>query len=303
MSAADLRGFAHVVNDSALPTIHIISDSLGSTATAVARAAAGQFGVVEPYIEVLPKARNFDEIATYLTKHQQEHIERGLSGSLLVFFTLVDSALRARVRDFCYERGMHPVDIMSSPIHAIQSATGLRPLNDPGLLRMTDEHYFKRIAAMEFTVEHDDGRNPQDLPEADIVLLGVSRSSKTPISIYMGMEGYKVANVPLALGTEPPREIFDCDPSRVFGLMTSPDVLVGIRQRRLGGSGKQALAVASSYADPEMVYRDLEEARALMRKIGCIVINTSNKAVEETAQEILRYYELAHPVQKSAIEG
>ena len=155
---------------------------------------------------------------------------------------------------------------------------------------------------MEFTVEHDDGRNPQDLPDADIVLLGVSRSSKTPISIYMGMEGYKVANVPLALGTEPPKEIYDCDPSRIFGLMTTPDVLVGIRQRRLGGSGRIASMVAASYAEPEMVYQDLEEARALIRKLGCIVIRTDNKAVEETAQEILRYFELAHPLQKSAIE-
>lgn len=303
MSSVDMRGFAHVENDSPLPTIHIISDSLGATAHAVARAAAGQFGIVEPYIEVLPKARDFDEIASYLTGHQQEHVDAGLSGNLLVFFTLVDSTLRARVRDFCYERGMHPVDIMSAPIHAIQSVTGLKPLNDPGLLRTTDEHYFRRIAAMEFTVEHDDGRNPQDLTEADIVLLGVSRSSKTPISIYMGMEGYKVANVPLALGTEPPHEIYECDPSRIFGLMTTPEILVGIRQRRLGGSGRQAAAVAASYAEPEMVYQDLEEARALMRRLGCIVINTSNKAVEETAQEILRYYELAHPAQKSAIEG
>lgn len=303
MSAVDIRNFTHVDNDSDLPTIHIISDSLGATAHAVARAAAGQFGIVEPYIEVLPKARDFDEIAGFLTSHQAQHLEKGLSDDLLVFFTLVDSQLRARVRDFCYEKGMHPVDIMSAPIHAIQSVTGFTPKSDPGLLRMTDEHYFRRIAAMEFTVEHDDGRNPQDLPEADIVLLGVSRSSKTPISIYMGMEGYKVANVPLALGTEPPREIYDCDPSRIFGLMTTPDILVGIRQRRLGGSGRLASAVAASYAEPEMVYQDLEEARALMRRLGCIVVRTDNKAVEETAQEILRYYELAHPPQKSVIEG
>lgn len=197
---------------------------------------------------------------------------------------------------------MHAVDLMGGPIDALTKASGFEPSRDPGLMRTVDEHYFRRIAAMEFTVEHDDGRNPQDLPDADIVLLGVSRSSKTPISIYMGMEGYKVANVPLALGTEPPKEIYDCDPSRIFGLMTTPDVLVGIRQRRLGGSGRIASMVAASYAEPEMVYRDLEEARALMRKLGCIVIRTDNKAVEETAQEILRYFELAHPLQKSAIE-
>ena len=296
------KGFIGVDNDSPLPTIHIISDSLGATAHAIARAAAGQFGYPDPYIETLPKARNFDDIVRFLAAHQQYHREAGVSDRLVVFFTLVDGDLRRRLREYAAEHGIIAVDLMSAPLHALADASGLQPSRDPGLLRTTDEHYFRRIAAMEFTVEHDDGRNSQDLPDADIVLLGVSRSSKTPISIYMGMEGYKVANVPLALGTEPPKEIYECDPSRVFGLMTTPDVLVGIRQRRLGNSGRGAYAVAASYAEPEMVYQDLEEARALMRKLGCIVIRTDNKAVEETAQEILRYYEMAHP-QKSAIEG
>lgn len=297
------RGFDRVLNDTPIPTIHIVSDSLGATAHTVARAAAGQFGFPDPYIETMPKVRSFEQIAEYLTKHQQVHRDAGKPDDLVVFFTLVDGDLRAKVQAFCDEHGMHGVDLMGGPLDALSAASGLEPSRDPGMLRATDEHYFRRIAAMEFTVEHDDGRNPQDLPKADIVLLGVSRSSKTPISIYMGMEGYKVANVPLALGTEPPAEIFDCDPSRIFGLMTTPDVLVSIRQRRLGGSGRIASMVASSYAEPEMVYQDLEQARALMRKLGCIVIRTDNRAVEETAQEILRYYELAHPNQRNVIEG
>ena len=291
-----------VHNDSPLPTIYIVSDSLGATAHVLARAAAGQFGVAEPYIEVLPKARDFEEISNFLEIHQAMYREAGLRDDIVVFFTLVDSDLRHKLRDYCKEKGIHFVDIMSTPIHALADASGLQPSNNPGLLRTTDKHYFRRIAAMEFTVEHDDGRNPQDLTEADIVLLGVSRSSKTPISIYMGMEGYKVANVPLALGVEPPKEIYECDSSRIFGLMTTPDILVGIRTRRLGGSGRGAASVAASYAEPEMVYQDLEEARALMRKLGCIVVRTDNKAVEETAQEILRYYELAHPFQKTIVE-
>ena len=124
-----------------------------------------------------------------------------------------------------------------------------------------------------------------------MVLLGVSRSSKTPLSIYLSQQGYKVANVPLDLHTDPPRQVHDVDRTRLFGLMTTPEVLVGIRQRRLGN----ASVVAASYADPEYVYQDLEQARALMRKLGCIVVHTENRAVEETAQEILRYYERAHP--------
>ena len=149
---------------------------------------------------------------------------------------------------------------------------------------MADQYYFKRIEAIEFTIAHDDGRNPQELSQADIVLLGVSRSSKTPTSIYLAQQGYKVSNIPLDPTTEPPRELLDVERTRLFGLMTTAEVLIGIRQRRLGN----ASVVASSYADPE-------KARALMRKLGCIVIHTENRAVEETAQEILRYYERAHP--------
>ena len=144
---------------------------------------------------------------------------------------------------------------------------------------------------MEFTIEHDDGRNPQDLTKADIVLLGVSRCGKTPISIYLSQEGYRVSNVPLDLQSTPPRQLYDVDPSRLFGLMTTSDVLVDIRRKRLG----RALSVASSYAEPEQVVADLDEARALMRRLGCIVIHTEHRAVEETAQEILRFYEMRHP--------
>ena len=118
-----------------------------------------------------------------------------------------------------------------------------------------------------------------------------SRSSKTPTSIYLAQQGYKVSNIPLDPSTEPPKEVYEVDRTRLFGLMTTADVLVGIRQRRLGN----AAVAASQYADPEYVYEDLERARALMRKLGAIVIHTENRAVEETAQEILRYYERAHP--------
>ena len=297
------RGFVPVDNDSPLPTIHIISDSLGSTAQALARAAAGQFGINKPFIEKLSKVRSFDEVEEFLTQHQQEHRNAGLSDKLVVFYTFVDKEMRAQMRAFCNRIGVYAVDLMEEPMSVLEEASGLTPSTDPGMMRAVDENYFSRIEAMEFTVDHDDGRNTRDLPKADIVLLGVSRSSKTPISIYLGMEGYKVANVPLALGVEPPKEVFDCDPSRIFGLMTTPDVLVGIRQRRLSGSGKGASMVAARYAEPEMVYQDLEEARALMRKLGCIVIRTDNRAVEETAQEILRYFEQAHPRQSGQYEA
>lgn len=279
-------------NTTPLPTIHVISDSVGLTAQAVARAAAAQFEVTNPAIEVLPKVRTFAEIKDFIDEHSVFHRERSGDGRILVFYTLADGTLASELAAYAASRDdIVAVDLMTEATRAIAHMTGLRPSTKPGGLHVADQYYFRRIEAIEFTIAHDDGRNPQELDQADIVLLGVSRSSKTPTSIYLAQQGYKVANIPLDPSTEPPAQLFGVDRTRLFGLMTTAEVLVGIRQRRLG----RASAVASLYADPEYVYQDLDEARALMRKLGTIVIHTENRAVEETAQEILRYYERAHP--------
>ncbi len=279
-------------NSTSLPTIHVISDSVGLTAQAVARAAAAHYGVTNPAIEVLPKVRSFEEVRTFLEEHSEYHLRRLGDDRILVFYTLVDRDLSRQITEYIAAHDhIVAVDLMTDAISAISRMTDLKPSSKPGGLHVADQYYFRRIEAIEFTIAHDDGRNPQELHQADIVLLGVSRSSKTPTSIYLSQQGYKVANIPLDPSTEPPAQLATVDRSRLFGLMTTPDVLIGIRQRRLG----RAVGVASSYADPEYVYQDLEKARALMRKLGCIVVHTENRAVEETAQEILRYYERAHP--------
>ncbi|MCI8468333.1 MAG: kinase/pyrophosphorylase [Eggerthellaceae bacterium] len=275
-----------------VPTIHIISDSVGVTAQAVARAAAAQFGVNDPKIEVLPKVQNFQQIRSFLDEHTAYHVHTLGDDRLLVFFTLVDRAMCQETAAYIAEHdNIVGVDIMTGAIDAIADLSGMAPTSRAGSLRDADEGYFRRIAAIEFTIEHDDGRNPEGLTEADIVLLGVSRSSKTPLSIYLSQQGFKVANVPLDPSTEPPSQIYEVYRTRLFGLMTTADVRTDIRQRRLGN----AAVVASRYADPEYIYEDLEKARALMRKLGCIVIHTEKRAVEETAQEILRYYVRSHP--------
>lgn len=281
-------------NTTSLPTIHVISDSVGLTAQAMARAASAQFGVTNPCIEVLPNVRTFDEVKTFLIEHGRLHERSTGSNRMLVFYTLVDGDLRRKLTEYMATcDNIVAVDLMTNAINAIAELSGKVPSKKPGGLHVADQHYFRRIEAIEFTIAHDDGRNPQEMDEADIVLLGVSRSSKTPTSIYLAQQGYKVSNIPLDPSTEPPREVFEVDRTRLFGLMTTPDVLVGIRQRRLGN----ASVVAAKYADPEYVYQDLDKARALMRQLGCIVVHTENRAVEETAQEILRYYERMHPSQ------
>ena len=282
-----------------IPTIHVISDSIGDTACAVARAASAQFGVTNPKIETLGKVKSYEEVRSFLESHSRHHIEKLGDEKMLVFYTLVNTEIREKVSQYVDQHDtILAVDLMTDAVNAISSVSGMQPTFQPGSLRTTDVNYFHRIEAIEFTIAHDDGRNPQELTQADIVLLGVSRSSKTPTSIYLAQQGYKVANIPLDPSTEPPAELFNVDRTRLFGLMTTPDVLIDIRQRRLG----RAQMVAARYADPEYVYDDLEKSRALMRKLGCIIVHTEKRAVEETAQEILRYYERSHPTSTDIIQ-
>lgn len=275
-----------------LPTIHVVSDSIGATAQTIARAAAACFDCDDPAIEILPRVTSCEHMVEALDEHIAYHRKKGLAPFVL-FYTLVNPSMRARIETYMQDHNdiVIGVDLLSDALDALALATGREPLPEPGRLHTVNEHYFHRIEAMEFTISHDDGRNPQDLTEADIVLIGVSRSSKTPLSIYLSQLGYKVANVPLDPQTKPPHELYDVDPQRMFGLIISPEILADIRKRRLGNASN----VAASYADLECVYQDLEKARAFMRKLGCIVIRTDNRAIEETAQEILRYYKNAHP--------
>lgn len=269
-----------------VPTIHVISDSLGDTAADVALAAAAQFDSGIVHIERLPKAASIEQIRAFLDAHTE-----GDPSKVLVFHTIANRELRQALHDELLSRGIHGLDILGPALDAIQLLTGETPHGQAGVIRRTDERYFRRIEAMEFFVSHDDGRNPEDLAKADIVLVGVSRTSKTPLSMYLSFHGYKVANIPLAKGTEPPSELFDVEPFRVFGLMSTPDVLSTIRNQRLGSL--EAREVAGSYSDPGCIADELDDARALMRRLGCIVIHTNGRAVEETAQIILGYFDRA----------
>lgn len=274
------------------PTVHVVSDSVGATAQTVVRAVSASFGVYDPAIEILPRVSSCEEMLADVESHLELH-KADSRVPFVLFYTLVSSKMRACMRAFADENAddIIAVDLMGDALGALSRATGRDPIDAPGAIHSVNEYYFRRIDAMEFTISHDDGRNPQDLTEADIVLIGVSRTSKTPLSIYLSQLGYRVANVPLDPQSEPPKEIYDVDPTRLFGLIISADILADIRKRRLGSASN----VAASYADLECVYQDLENARALMRKLGCIVIRTDNRAIEETSQEILRYYESAHP--------
>jgi len=261
-------------------SIHVVSDSLGETGEMVARAAAGQFESDAFRIERLPKIRTPEQLRREVKSHCGEYC--------IFFYTLVDQALCEEMERLCTE-GINGVDLLGPSVSLLEAVTGYAPTGEAGAIRRTDEDYFDRIEAMEFSVKHDDGRNPEGLIDADVVLIGVSRTSKTPLSMYLAFKGIRVANIPLAPGSSPPPELFEVDPRKVFGLVTDAELLLEIRKERMRELGMWV----PRYAEREAIESELDEARALMRRIGCLVVHTDNRAVEEAAQEILRHINAA----------
>jgi regulator of PEP synthase PpsR (kinase-PPPase family) len=264
-------------------TVHVLSDALGETGEMVARAAAAQFYAGDFRIERLEKITSPEQLRRTVEKHCGE--------DCLFLYTLVDAPLRLEMERLA-ETGVKVVDVLGPTVTVLSEAVGHRPAGEAGAMHRTDAEYFERVEATEFAVMHDDGRHPEDLGAADMVLIGVSRTSKTPLSMYLAFKGYRVANIPLAPGVDPPSQLFEVDPRRIFGLVTDSKVLVDIRCERMREIGM----LVPRYAEREDVERELEEARALMRRLGCIIIRTDNRAVEESAQEILRYLEASPEV-------
>ena len=176
-----------------IPTIHVISDSVGVTAQAVARAAAAQFGENNPKIEVMSKAKRFADIKAFIDMHKAVRLERSGDGRLLIFFTLVDRKLRNQLIEYAQEdEELVLVDLMTDAVEAISNLSGRCPAGLPGSLHAIDSHYFQRVEALEFTIAHDDGRNPQELTRADIVLLGrvaLVEDAGVDLPVAAGLQG------------------------------------------------------------------------------------------------------------------
>lgn len=176
------------------------------------------------------------------------------------------------------------IDLLGPMMELIERSVDERPLEQPGLVHQLDDYYFKKIEAIEFAVKYDDGRDPRGLLLADVVLLGVSRTSKTPLSQYLAHKRLKVANVPLVPEVEPPKELELVDPKKCFGLVISPEKLNNIRKERLIALGLTEDAV---YAQHSRIEQEIEHFYKVVNKVGCTVIDVTNKAVEETANKII----------------
>ena len=260
-------------------TIHLLSDSIGEIAEQVARAAASQFAPGLFAIERLPRVTNAAQLNDLVSRH--------CGRACIFFYTFADEGLRAEMRRVSGSVNANSLDILGPAVEVLSRAAVLEPSGVAGSFRKIDAAYYARFDAIDFAMKHDDGQHPEDLPHADIVLFGISRTGKTPLSVYLAFKGYKTANVPLVPGSEPPQELFLVDRSRRFGLTTDPLVLARVRRERMHELG----TVVRGYADMRSIEIELDASRALMRQLGCIMIRTDNRAIEESAAEILRYLE------------
>lgn len=257
--------------------IYVISDSVGETAQQVTKAALSQFNK-----EYDCEIRRFPYVAE--EKFLIEILESGKNEGAIIVYTLVSENLLNIAKDFCSKEELSHVDLMTPLINQISKKVGTKPRREPGIIRKLDESYFKRVEAIEFAVKYDDGKDPRGILKSDIVLLGISRTSKTPLSMYLANKNIKVANVPLVPEIPIPKEVFEIDPKKIIGLINTPEKLNSIRKERLKSLG---LSSNASYANLERILQELDYSEKIMKKTGCPVIDVSNKAIEETAGIIL----------------
>ncbi|UWG96840.1 kinase/pyrophosphorylase [Dehalobacter sp. DCM] len=260
-----------------IPVIYVISDAIGETAEFVSRAAAAQFNGIKTKIRRVPYVQ--DET------HIDEILEEAVEEQAILVYTLVLTNLRNYIEKRAKEKNLTTIDILSPLISALGHKTGLQPKNIPNITHRLDEQYFRKVEAVEFAVKYDDGKDPRGMLFADVVLIGVSRTSKTPLSMYLAHRGIKTANIPLVPEVSPPRELYQVQKNKVFGLIISPDKLNQIRSERLKTLG---LGPSADYANLDRIMEELDYAKQIMKKIGCTIIDTTNKAVEETASLILQ---------------
>ncbi|MED4239045.1 pyruvate, water dikinase regulatory protein [Priestia megaterium] len=258
------------------PCLYVISDSVGETAELVVKAASSQFNMTDFVIKRVPYV---EDIATL-----SEVVSVAKLNNAIIGFTLVKPEMREFLIQEASKNGVEVFDIIGPLIDKIQSSYQLSPRYEPGMARKLDEDYFKKVEAIEFAVKYDDGRDPRGILRADIVLIGVSRTSKTPLSQFLAHKRLKVANVPIVPEVDPPEELFHVSPEKCIGLTISPEKLNDIRKERLKSLGLNDKAI---YANIGRIKEELEFFQGIVDKIGCEVVDVSNRAVEETAGIIL----------------
>jgi regulator of PEP synthase PpsR (kinase-PPPase family) len=254
--------------------LHVVSDATGETAARLVQALEAQFPEQE-FVEIRhPRVESEEDLHLAVTRMKGR--------PAVVVYTLVEPELRDVMRTLCRRAKLHYCDLLGQPIDAVARVSGMAARMTPGSRPPLNSAYFKRMEAIEFAVRFDDGVG-RGLHDADLVLVGVSRTSKTPLSIYLGYLGYKAANVPLVKGIEPPEELFTIDQSKVVGLTIDAHRLSEIRGERI-----RWMRGDRKYAELEEIYDELEYAQRIHRRLGCPVIEVSELSIEEISHRIIR---------------
>jgi regulator of PEP synthase PpsR (kinase-PPPase family) len=260
----------------ALPPIYLVSGGTGASGEQLVHTVLAQFPERPVPVIIVPRVRHEEQVADVVAKAAS-------TGGTIVQ-TLVDAQLSLALTQLARQRGVVCIDLMGDLLSRLSKVMGQDPIGRPGLYRQLHHAYFERVEAIEFAMAHDDGKNPDGWSQAEIVLAGVSRVGKTPLSMYLSVLGWKVANVPLVKDVSPPAELFKLDQRRVIGLDIEPGQLVihrQQRQRRLGAPGP------SAYTDPASIYEELEAARRLFQQGRFTVVDITDKPIETSAEEII----------------
>ncbi len=255
--------------------IYVLSDSLGNTGEKVAKACLAQFDYSDWEI------RKYARISEDILEDVLDECKRENS---IIIYSVVTKEMSEKIKGFAERNNIASFDIIGGIIDEIEERLKMKPIREAGIIRRMDEEYFKRVEAMEFAVRYDDGKDPRGLKKADVVLIGISRTSKTPLSMYLANRNIKVVNVPLVPEAMPPKELKEISSSRIIGLINSPEKLNQIREERLQSLG---MGKGASYSSMTRILEELDYAERIMKKIGCPIIDVSNKAIEETADIII----------------
>lgn len=262
--------------------IIVICDKIGQTASNIAQRTMEQFPELTYQIKTYSFIDQREKIDSLIPKMIQLKGE----DACLVFHAISDEEQALYLSKILAGYQIPNHDILRPAIQKISEITGTRPTNQPNSDHQLNEQYFNRIRALEYAVIHDDGQNPSGYSKADILILGVSRTSKTPLSIYLANQGFKVANLPIMPEAEIPKELWQIDRQRIFGLTNDLKILMDIRKDRLISYGMDE---NSHYSDEKRIQRELQFADDLYQRIGCEVINVANRSIEETASLIINH--------------
>jgi [pyruvate, water dikinase]-phosphate phosphotransferase / [pyruvate, water dikinase] kinase len=265
------------MSESRTLTIVIVSGGAGASAEQVVHTVLAQFPNQTVQVLTMVNLRQMDQV--------DQAVARAANSGAILVHTLVDPGLRSHLVQRASQMAVPAVDLMGALIEQLQQALGVEPLGQPGLYRRLNQDYYTRVAAIDFTMAHDDGKNPQTWREADLTLVGVSRCGKTPLSMYLAVLGWKVANVPIVPGLELAGELFHLPRDRVIGLTIEPGQLLAFRQQRQHRLGTHG---PSDYTHPEKVFAELQAARELCLQAHFRLIDVTDKPIESVADEVIR---------------